>query len=59
MKKETKKIKNIPVVLWGEKSNSVYIYVHGKLSNKEEAQGLAKKVVPKGYQVLSLEFIRK
>ena len=55
MKKETKKIKNIHAVLWGEKSNSVYIYIHGKLSNKEEAQGFAKKAVPKGYQVLSFD----
>ena len=55
MKKETLKIKNIPAVLWGEKSNSVYIYVHGKLSSKEEARGFAEKAVQKGYQVLSFD----
>ncbi|MCL1941117.1 MAG: alpha/beta hydrolase [Synergistaceae bacterium] len=55
MKKETIKIENIPAILWGEKSDSVYIYVHGKLSNKEETRGFAEKAVPKGYQVLSFD----
>ena len=55
MKKEGLKIENIPAILWGEKSNKVYIYVHGKLSSKEEALSFAKKAIRKGYQVLSFD----
>jgi len=55
MKKEGLKIENIPAILWGEKSNKVYIYVHGKLSSKEEALGFAEKALRKGYQVLSFD----
>jgi len=55
MKKEGLKIENIPAILWGEKSNKVYIYVHGKLSSKEEALDFAGKAIRKGYQVLSFD----
>ena len=55
MKKEGLKIENIPAILWGEKSNKVYIYVHGKLSSKEEALSFAEKAIRKGYQVLSFD----
>jgi esterase/lipase len=49
------KIDQIPAILWGEKSSKVYIFVHGKLSSKADAQGFAEKVCPKGYQVLSFD----
>ena len=55
MKKEGLKIENIPAILWGKKSNKVYIYVHGKLSSKEEALSFAEKAIRKGYQVLSFD----
>ena len=55
MKNEALRIENIPAILWGEKSNSVYIYVHGKMSSKDEAQGFAEKAIQKGYQVLSFD----
>ncbi|MCL1975918.1 MAG: alpha/beta hydrolase [Firmicutes bacterium] len=55
MKKESIIIESIPAILWGEKSNIGYIYVHGKLSDKEDARGFAEKSVPKGYQVLSFD----
>ena len=54
-KEEALKIENIPAILWGEKSNSVYIYVHGKTSSKEEARGFAGKAIQKGYQVISFD----
>jgi hypothetical protein len=41
MKKEILKIENIPAIIWGEKSDSLYIFVHGKMSNKDEARGFA------------------
>ena len=55
MKKEILKIENIPALLWGEESACVYIYVHGKKSNKEEAGGFAEKATKRGFQVLSFD----
>ena len=49
------RIQNIPIMIWGKKSDSVFLYVHGKSSDKEEARGLAEKVILKGYQVLSFD----
>ena len=49
------KIKHIPAILWGEKSNKTYIYVHGKMSCKEDAQEFAKIATKRGYQVLSFD----
>lgn len=50
-------INNIPSIIWGEKSNKVFIAVHGNMSNKEDEviKILAEKVVLKGYQVLSFD----
>lgn len=47
------KIGNIPAILWGESSDKIYIFVHGKMSNKESAQGFAEIAVKRGYQVSS------
>ena len=56
MKIERIKINDIPSIIWGEKSNKVYIAVHGNMSNKEEViKILAEKVVNKGYQLLSFD----
>lgn len=44
MEKEFIKIKNIPAILWGSKADNIYIYVHHKSSNKEEASKFAEKV---------------
>lgn len=51
------KIENIPAVLWGKKSNKVYIAVHGNMSNKEDTviQILAQRAEETGYQVLSFD----
>ena len=57
MKIERIKINNIPSILWGEKSNKVFIAIHGNMSNKEDEviKILAKEVVNKGYQLLSFD----
>lgn len=57
MKAERININNIPSIIWGEKSNKVFIAVHGNMSNKEDEviKILAENVVPKGYQVLSFD----
>lgn len=49
------KIETIPAILWGPKSDKLYIFVHGKMSNKADAEGFAKRAVERGYQVLSFD----
>ena len=48
---------SIPAIIWGEKSNKVFIAVHGNMSDKEDKviKILAEKVVSKGYQLLSFD----
>ena len=57
MQKERIKINDIPSVIWGKKSNKVFIAVHGNMSHKEDEviKILAEKAVEKGYQLLSFD----
>ncbi len=55
MTKEKVYIKDIPAVIWGEKSENAYIYVHGKLSNKESAEAFANIANGKAYQTISFD----
>ncbi|MDZ5034068.1 alpha/beta hydrolase, partial [Clostridium perfringens] len=57
MFKDKFNISNIPAVLWGEKSEKLFIAVHGYMSNKEDVviQILAEEARQKGYQVLSFD----
>ena len=57
MKIEKIKINNITSIIWGEKSNRVFIAIHGNMSNKEDdvIKILAEKVISNGYQVLSFD----
>lgn len=57
MKKQSLNIKNIPAVLWGEKSDKLFIAVHGNMSNKEDKaiEIFAKEAIKFGYQVLSFD----
>lgn len=55
MKTERFTIKNIPVLLIGEPSRKVYLYVHGKQGSKEEALDFAERACPRGYQVLAID----
>ena len=48
-------INNIPAVLYGEKSEKLYLFIHGKNSYKEEAYEFAKIIEPYNYQVLSFD----
>lgn len=50
-------INNIPAVLWGEKSEKLFIAVHGNLSSKSDVPIaiLAEEVIPLGYRVLSFD----
>lgn len=44
-------INNIPVILWGEKSNKIIIAIHGMMSNKADIpiEILAKISIKYGY----------
>lgn len=51
------KINNIPAILWGDKSDKLFIAVHGNMSHKadEAIVILAEEALSKGYQVLSFD----
>jgi len=57
MKKENLKIDNIPAVLWGKKSEKIFIAVHGNMSDKEDKviKLLADRAVSEDYQVISFD----
>lgn len=55
MKTELMDIHGIPAVSYGDGSDKLYLYVHGRYSRKEEAKRFAEKVVPRGYQVVSFD----
>ena len=46
---------DIPAIIWGEPSDRVFLFVHGKLSSKEAAAQLAELVRRRGYQTLSFD----
>jgi len=48
-------VNRIPVIVWGEDSNKIFIHVHGKMSRKEEAQQFALIAEKKGYQTISFD----
>lgn len=55
MKKENFYIGDIPAVLYGEKAEKVFLFVHGLGGNKEEAEAFANLAVLKGWQVLGID----
>lgn len=55
MKKTRIKINNIPAIIWGESSEKIYLCVHGKMSSKESAEGIARIAEKKGYQTISFD----
>ena len=55
MKETALNIENIPAILCGEKTDKVYIFVHSKMSSKEEARDFAIIATQRSYQVLSFD----
>ncbi|MDO4380067.1 MAG: alpha/beta hydrolase [Clostridia bacterium] len=55
IKTEKPNIASIPAIVWGEESESAYIFVHGKQSRKEYAEQFAKIAEEKGFQTLSFD----
>jgi uncharacterized protein len=55
MLKQTLWVGTIPAILWGPPSDKAYIFVHGRMSRKEDAEGFADIAEAKGYQVISFD----
>ena len=55
MKKARFTIQSIPSILYGDSSENLFLYIHGKMGRKEEAARFAESICPKGYQVLSID----
>ena len=55
MKEKHILLQEIPAILYGDSSESLFLYIHGKMGCKEEAAHFAEIVCPKGYQVLSID----
>ena len=57
MIKQNFKIENIPAILWGDKSDKLFIVVHGNMSNKADdaIAVFAEEATVIGYQVLSFD----
>ena len=55
MKQEFFQIDAIPAVLYGEASDRVWLFIHGKCGCKEEGAAFAEIVCPKGAQVLAID----
>ena len=49
------KIEHIPAVLYGADANRVFLFIHGKLGQKEEAAAFAAIVSRYGWQVLGID----
>ncbi|WP_346887386.1 alpha/beta hydrolase [Clostridium sp. UBA1056] len=57
MIKQNFKIENIPAILWGDKSDKLFVVVHGNMSNKADdfIVVFAEEATERGYQVLSFD----
>lgn len=55
MKKEDFFIGNTPAVLYGEKTDSLFLFVHGQGGNKYEAERFAEIAAPHGWQTLGID----
>ena len=48
-------IGGVPAVLYGSQAVQGYLFLHGQMGCKEEAEAFAQVVCPKGRQVLSID----
>ena len=55
MKTEKQTVGGIPAILWGDPSDRIFIYVHGKMSRKEYAGSFAEIAEKAGFQTLSFD----
>ena len=55
MRPERVQIGGIPALLYGAPAERGYLFLHGQMGRKEEAEAFAQVVCPKRYQVLSID----
>lgn len=55
MKTEQKSIAGIPAIIIGERSDTAYLFVHGKMGSKDEAADFARFARPAGCQVVGID----
>ena len=55
MEKQNIRVGRIPAIIWGRKSDRVFLHVHGKLSKKEYAEQFAAIAEKKGFQTVSFD----
>ena len=52
---EQRRIAGVPALVIGEKTDSVYLFIHGKMGCKEEALAFAQAACPAGHQVAGID----
>lgn len=55
IEKHTDGICCVPVIVWGRRSDRVFMYIHGQGGSKEEAEIIAPTICNRGWQLLSLD----
>lgn len=55
MKRERVEFAGLPALVWGERAEKAYLYLHGQGGSKEEGELLAAIACPRGWQVLSVD----
>lgn len=55
MKTKQINVRGIPAVLWGNPSDKAYIFIHGKMGRKENAELFAGLAEKEGYQTFSFD----
>lgn len=55
MKIEQKSIAGVPAIIIGERSDTAYLFVHGKMGSKDEAADFARFACPAGRQVVGID----
>ena len=53
--KRVDKISGVPAILWGSRSDKIYVCVHGQGGNKEESELLASVACRRGWQVVGFD----
>lgn len=55
IEKRIESICGVPVIVWGSRSDRVFMYIHGQGGCKEEAEIIASTICNRGWQLLSLD----
>lgn len=55
IEKHRDRVCGVPVIVWGNRSDRVFLYIHGQGGNKDEAEIIAPTICSRGWQLLSLD----